>query len=45
MYLEEEKSTAIAYRLINENLPTFVDNLKIYNKLLKFIPEIIEKYI
>ena len=43
MYLEEEKSTAIAYRLINENLPTFVDNLKIYNKLLKFIPEIIEK--
>lgn len=43
MYSEEEKSTAIAYRLINENLPTFIDNLKIYNKLTKIKPEIIKK--
>ena len=43
MYTEEEKSTAIAYRLINENLSTFIDNLKIYNKVIKFIPEITKK--
>lgn len=43
MYTEEEKSTAIAYRLINENLPTFIDNLKIYNKVIKCIPEITKK--
>lgn len=39
----EEKATAIAYRLINENLPIFIDNLKTYKKILKFNPEIIKK--
>lgn len=43
MYSEEEKSSAISYRIINENLPTFIDNLRIYNKIIKLIPEIMEK--
>jgi CRISPR-associated protein Cpf1 len=30
MYVADEKSTAIAYRLINENLPKFIDNLNIF---------------
>lgn len=33
MYSKEEKGTAIAYRLINENLPKFIDNIKIFMKL------------
>ncbi len=33
MYSDEEKSTAIAYRLINENLPKFIDNLNIFEKV------------
>lgn len=33
MYSKEEKSTAIAYRLIHENLPMFVDNMKSFEKI------------
>ena len=33
IYSAEEKSTAIAYRLINENLPKFIDNMKIFEKI------------
>lgn len=33
MYSEEEKSTAIAYRLINENLPAFYDNMRSFEKI------------
>ncbi len=33
MYSEEENSTAIAYRLINENLPTFYDNMRSFEKI------------
>lgn len=33
MYSEEAKSTAIAYRLINENLPKFIDNINIFDKI------------
>lgn len=33
MYSAEEKSTAIACRLINENLPKFIDNIKIFEKI------------
>ena len=43
MYSEEEKPTGIAYRLINENLPIFIENFKIYNRVIKFMPEIINK--
>lgn len=33
MYSDEEKSTAIAYRLIHENLPTFIDNMRVFAKI------------
>jgi CRISPR-associated protein Cpf1 len=32
MYTDKEQSTAIAYRLIHENLPKFIDNISLYNK-------------
>ena len=35
MYTADEKSTAIAYRLIHENLPKFIDNMKAFNILLQ----------
>lgn len=34
MYSKEEKSTAIAFRLINENLPKFVDNIAAFEKVV-----------
>ena len=33
MYAAEAKSTAIAYRLIHENLPKFIDNIAIFKKI------------
>lgn len=33
MYTADEKSTAIAYRLINQNLPKFIDNMKAFEKI------------
>ena len=30
MYSDEDKSTAIAYRMIHENLPKFIDNMTIF---------------
>ena len=33
MYTAEEKSTAIAYRLIHQNLPKFMDNIKAFAKI------------
>jgi len=33
MYVADDKSTAISYRLINENLPTFVNNNYVYKKI------------
>lgn len=39
MYSDEEKSTAIPYRLINENLPRFIDNSEIFAKISE-VPEI-----
>ena len=42
MYSAEEQSTAIAYRLIHDNLPKFVDNINTFSKVLA-VPEINEK--
>ena len=42
MYTDKEQSTAIAYRLIHENLPKFLDNVKTFEKL-KTVPELQEK--
>ena len=33
MYSDEEKSTSIAYRCINENLPKFLDNCRSFEKV------------
>ena len=33
MYTAEAQSTAIAYRLIHENLPKFIDNMGTFNKI------------
>ena len=33
MYSSEEKSTAIGFRLIHQNLPKFIDNMGIFEKL------------
>ncbi|MFA5045784.1 MAG: type V CRISPR-associated protein Cas12a/Cpf1 [Paludibacter sp.] len=34
MYSAEEKSTAIAYRLIHQNLPKFIDNMRAFEKVM-----------
>lgn len=33
MYSDEDKSTAIAYRIIHQNLPKYIDNIKTYELL------------
>ena len=33
MYSSEKKSTAIAYRCVNDNLPRFLDNIKTFQKI------------
>ena len=35
MYSDEAKSTAIAYRLIHENLPKFIDNISTFEKMMR----------
>lgn len=42
MYTFEEKSTSIAYRLINENLPKFIDNISVFVKISE-VPELKDK--
>jgi len=42
LYTNKEQSTAIAYRLIHENLPKFLDNIKTFEKI-KSIPELYNK--
>ena len=41
LYSEEEKSTAISYRIVNENFPKFYSNVKLFEKLEKKFPSII----
>lgn len=33
MYSAEDKSTAIAYRLVHQNLPKFLDNMRVFEKI------------
>lgn len=39
MYSSEDKPTAISYRIINENLPKFLDNTIAFKKVLEAFPE------
>lgn len=34
MYVAEDKSTAIAFRLIHQNLPKFIDNMRLFEKVM-----------
>lgn len=43
IYSVKEKSTAIAYRIVNENLPRFIDNGKVMEKLFE-IPELQDNF-
>lgn len=43
MYSEEEKFTAISYRIVNENFPKFYANVKLYNYLKENFPQIISE--
>lgn len=33
MYVAEDKATSIAHRMINENLPKFIDNMDVFEKI------------
>lgn len=39
IYTDEEKSTGIAYRLINQNLPKFVDNINQFKRFCVYCDE------
>lgn len=41
MYSEEPKATAISYRIVNENLPKHLDNVKVYAKIRPVLGEVI----
>ena len=43
MYSEEDKATAISYRIVNENFPKFYANIKLFEKIQKEFPNIIEE--
>jgi hypothetical protein len=43
MYSPDEKSTAISYRLIHENLPKFLANKRLFDKIRQQHPDIIEQ--
>lgn len=38
IYSEEEKSTAIAFRIVHENLPRFIDNMYVFD-IIRALPE------
>lgn len=40
MYSEGEEKTAIAYRLVHENLPRFLDNVRVYELLTEKHPQL-----
>ncbi|MBU4537068.1 MAG: type V CRISPR-associated protein Cas12a/Cpf1 [Bacteroidetes bacterium] len=42
MYSDKAQSTGIAFRLIHENLPKFLDNIKIFDRL-KNLPDLYDK--
>lgn len=41
MYAVEEHKTAIAYRIIHENLPKFLDNCQLFDQIIKNKPELL----
>lgn len=50
IYSDEEISTSIAYRLVHQNIPKYIDNIKIFNRITEtgidsFLPELESKLI
>ena len=43
MYVADDKATAIAYRLIHENLPKFIGNIIIFEKIKKDAPDLVSQ--
>ncbi|MDR1383821.1 MAG: type V CRISPR-associated protein Cas12a/Cpf1, partial [Planctomycetaceae bacterium] len=43
VYSAEEKATAISFRLINENLPKFIGNIAVFDKIKKVLQDKIDK--
>lgn len=39
MYSEKEQSTAIAYRIVHDNLPIFIYNIKVYEEIREHISD------
>lgn len=39
MYVADEKSTAIAYRLVNDNLPKYLANIKTFDKIAESLQQ------
>lgn len=35
MYSSEAKSTAVAYRIVNQNLPRFIDNMRVFKTIME----------
>ena len=44
MYSDEEKATAIAYRIIHENLPRFIENIKVYQRIKENHPTLLVNF-
>lgn len=44
LYSDEEKSTAVAYRCINDNLPRFLDNCRSYKRIKEYIKDKLNEY-
>ncbi len=42
IYIQEEKSTSIAYRCINDNLPKFLNNIKVFNTIAPVLADKID---
>lgn len=43
MYVADAKATAIAYRIIHENLPKFIDNMRIFEKIKTAAPGLAQR--
>ena len=44
IYSSDEKTTALSYRIIDDNLIIFLKNIKLYEKIIKQYPELKEEF-
>lgn len=43
IYSAEAKSTSIAFRIVHENFPKFLQNIQVYNKLKNICPDLVKQ--